>query len=164
MRNYRKWLNIVGVLVIVTVVVTGVWCGTHWQSEQKVKSFFSSNLRQETHFRLYFPTHLPKGYAPTAGSAHLSSNVVSFGISYSGTPAFSVSEQAKNPSFDYDKFYRLSIDRPKLIPSPEGNLATGKLNDYPICSLVTKTTWIIVASPSKNSRPLEDFCQAMRPI
>jgi hypothetical protein len=127
-------------------------------------AFFPSSIRSQVKYSLYYPSSLPKDFKPVDGSIYLSEGVTTFNIEGSPDYRLAVSEQARIKGFDYDKFYRLSIDHSRLEPYTDGKLAVGQLNGYPICSLVTDSTWIIITSVDKNISDMAKFCQAMKPI
>lgn len=144
------------------VVALGVMWYT-WQTSQHANDL-PSYVASEVSFRLYQPHALPSGFALDKKSFGITSQVVTFVLTYDSGKKLLVSEQPKPQDFDFTNFYGQKLTGTKQIAMPTGAATIGVYNGSGLASIVTDQTWVLIRAPSGiNAATFESIVRNLQP-
>ena len=116
-------------------------------------------------FPLYYPAHLPEGYALEQSSVSGTPDVVIFSAFNRATGnRLVVSEQARPTGFDFENFYHEQTSAYKHFAAPVGDGVTGTAGDSYLGSIVTDHTWIIIKGSSTAGEQVKDFALKLKAL
>ena len=103
---------------------------------------------QSASYPIYYPSTLPKGFSPVAGTPKTSSDVFIYTLVYDGNKKLFVSAVPKPAGVQFSDFYNRILSNKSTVLNNAGTAVVGNANNQPIGSLVTSKTWVTINAPS----------------
>ena len=150
-QRSRRLIFITSIVVVCLLAVGGFTLFLITRSSQSSKPTVLGVFQKQVDYALYYPTKLPVGYEVDESTISSGDGVVIYQISHTSGDKINVSLQKKPDGFDYEEFYRETLQSPKSELLPIGKITFGKINRGSLASIEAGNTWILINSTS----PLE---------
>lgn len=148
---------IAGGIVVLAAVVGVLW----WlaQDAQSVRGTLQS-IHSRVGFRLYYPAQLASGFRFNRETVSVTSEVVSYVITYDGKKTLIVSTQPKSAGFDESKFNPTSD-----FTTTIGHAYIADLPDRTTAAVVGEQSWVLINAPEKIAvDQLTTFINSLHPL
>lgn len=130
----------------VGLIIWGVHNLTHTHAQQWPDPVLVSAASGSS-YPIYYPSHLPSGFAHTASQPKVSSDLFIYSLTYDGNKKLFVSAIPKPGGVQFNDFYNRVLSNKTNVLNPAGTAVIGTANNQPIGSLVTDKTWVTMNAP-----------------
>lgn len=138
-HNWKIAAAVVIVLVALSASSLVAWHIT------RPKKPIPANLLKGLSFQVYYPYHLPPGYAVNPDSFSRKGNVLIFAIKNTNTgKSIAVTEEAKPSDINLDQQSPVPLPTDKTFFTPVGHATISQWGTNTVSSLVTDQTWVIL--------------------